>query len=101
MIHTSVNDLIIGTSDVAKNLRETVRRAAPRSAPVLIQGPTGAGKELVARGLHIESGRRGQFIGFNVAAIPDSLFESELLGHVRGAFSGAVRDRAGLLRSAR
>jgi|SRR6185437_11651170 len=100
MTHTSVNELIIGTSAVARDLRETVRRAAPHSAPVLIQGPTGAGKELVAHGLHVESGRRGRFVTFNAAAIPESLFETEVLGHVRGAFSGAVRDRAGLLRSA-
>lgn len=101
MTHPDIGDLIVGSSQVIRNLRDEVRRAAPRRTPVLIQGPTGAGKELVAQGLHSESGRRGPFVPFNVAAIPESLFESELLGHVRGAFSGAVRDHAGLLRNAR
>jgi len=101
MIHPRVSELIIGSSQAMQDLRDDVRRAARFPAPVLIQGPTGAGKELVARGLHAESGRPGRFVAFNAAAISESLFESELLGHVRGAFSGAVRDRAGLLRSAR
>ncbi|MGI8546482.1 MAG: sigma 54-interacting transcriptional regulator [Gemmatimonadaceae bacterium] len=100
MIHARLEELIIGRSSVMEELRDAIRRAAPRSCPVLIQGPTGAGKELVAQGLHTESGRRGQFVPFNAAAIPESLFESELLGHVRGAFSGAIRDRPGLLRRA-
>ena len=101
MTQLHVSELIIGGSQVARDLREAVCRAATLNVPVLIQGPTGAGKELVARGLHAESGRRGRFIPFNAAAISEPLFESELLGHIRGAFSGAVRDRAGLLRSAR
>lgn len=100
MIHLRLEDLIIGHSAAMTDLRDVIRRAAPRRCPVLIQGPTGAGKELVAQGLHAESGRRGQFVPFNAAAIPEALFESELLGHVRGAFSGAIRDRPGLLRRA-
>jgi two-component system response regulator HydG len=101
MTKVPLDELIIGRSPAIQELRNAIRRAASKPTPVLIQGPTGAGKELVAQGLHAESGRTGRFIGFNVAGISESLFESELLGHVRGAFSGAVRDRAGLLRSAR
>ncbi len=100
MTHPDIGDLIVGSSQVIRNLRDEVRRAAPRRTPVLIQGPTGAGKELVAQGLHSESGRRGPFVPFNAAAIPEGVFESELFGHVRGAFSGAVRNQPGLLRRA-
>lgn len=100
MKYPGVDELIIGPSRAMHSLREAIRRAAPRRGPVLIQGATGAGKELVAQGLHAESGRSGSFVAFNIAAIPESLFESELHGHVRGAFSGAIRDRAGLLRRA-
>lgn len=100
MTHLRVDELIMGHSSAMRALRDAVRRAAPRNGPVLIEGPTGAGKELVAQGLHAESGRAGPFVPFNVAAIPEGLFESELLGHVRGAFSGAIRDRPGLLRRA-
>jgi DNA-binding NtrC family response regulator len=100
MNDAKVDDLIIGTSLVMQELRNSVRRAATSKSPVLIQGPTGAGKELVALGLHSESGRRGQLIACNIAAISDSLFESEIMGHVRGAFTGAVRDHRGVLRRA-
>lgn len=100
MIHTHVSELIVGRSRVMQELRNEIQRAAPRQTTVLIQGPTGAGKELVAQGLHAESGRLGLFVPFNAAAIPEALFESELFGHVRGAFSGAVRDQPGLLRRA-
>ena len=86
---------------VLEELRYTIQRAAVRRSPVLILGPTGAGKELVARGLHFESGRTGRLVAANAAAIPESLFESELMGHVRGAFTGAMRDRPGLVRRAR
>lgn len=72
--------------------------AAPSHLPVLIQGPTGAGKELVAAALHRKSGRVGRFVAFNVCAIGDSMFEDALFGHVRGAFTGAVSDSLGLLR---
>lgn len=100
MTVTPLDQLIIGTSLVVQALRDAVRRAAVLGGPVLIQGPTGAGKELVANGLHAASDRRGRFVAFNAAAIPESLFESEIMGHVRGAFTGAVRDQPGLLRLA-
>ncbi len=100
MTETRLDELIIGTSPAMQELRDAVRRAAILGGPVLIQGPTGAGKELVANGLHSESRRRGKFVACNAAAIPEGLFESEIMGHVRGAFTGAMRDRQGLMRRA-
>jgi DNA-binding NtrC family response regulator len=76
-------------------------RAAGRSGlPVLICGETGSGKEVLARALHRESGRAGEFVGVNCAALPPELAATELFGHTRGAFSGAQRERPGLFRSA-
>lgn len=68
---------------------------------VLIEGPTGSGKEVVARALHSASGRSGAFVAFNACAISDSMFEDALFGHVRGAFTGASSDAPGFLREAR
>lgn len=73
---------------------------APTTLPVLIQGPTGAGKEVVATALHAMGGRTGSLVAFNVCAIGDAVFEDALFGHVRGAFTGAVSDSTGLLREA-
>jgi len=100
MTVTRLDDLIIGVSPAMQELRDAIRRAANLDGPVLIQGPTGAGKELVANGLHSESRRPGKFVACNAAAIPEGLFESEMMGHVRGAFTGAMRDRQGLVRRA-
>jgi DNA-binding NtrC family response regulator len=91
---------IIGESRAARELRALVQRVAPLRLPVLIQGPTGAGKELVARALHALGGRGGRFVAVNVCAIPESMFEATLFGHVRGAFTGAVADSAGYLAEA-
>ncbi len=81
-------------------LSEIVCRIAASDVSVLIHGETGAGKEVLARAVHTRSGRPGAFLGINCAAISEPLFESELFGHERGAFSGAVQAKSGLLESA-
>lgn len=81
-------------------VRWIIGRVARASLPVLIQGETGTGKELVAGALHAQSGRRGRLVAFNVGAIPESVFESAVFGHVRGAFTGAVHDAEGFLTEA-
>lgn len=92
--------VMIGESSKMKRLRELIRRLGPRSEPVLLQGPTGSGKELVAQAIHKQSGRTGRLVAFNVCAIPESMFEDALFGHVRGAFTGAASDSLGFLAEA-
>jgi two-component system nitrogen regulation response regulator NtrX len=88
--------LMIGESFAMVKLREQVAMAAPTNGRVLIMGENGTGKELVARNIHTMSRRRSApFVEVNCAAIPEELIESELFGHVRGAFTGAVADRRG------
>lgn len=77
-----------------------VQRIAPHYRSVLIQGPTGAGKDLIATALHRRSGVPGKLIVLNCSAVVETLFESELFGHVRGSFTGAERDKSGLLEMA-
>lgn len=92
---------LIGDSEPMRVLRNLVARAAASSAPVLITGETGTGKELIARLLHANSPRRTQpFVSVNCNAIPATLLESELFGYRRGAFTGAVADRKGLIAQA-
>ncbi len=87
---------IIGTSPVITELRRQISTAAPTNGRVLIFGENGSGKELVARAVHTLSGRRDRhFVEVNCAAIPDDLIESELFGHEKGAFTGAVARRRG------
>ena len=87
---------MVGDSPAMVKLREQVAMAAPTNGRVLIFGENGTGKELVARNIHALSRRRtGPFVEVNCAAIPEELIESELFGHVRGAFTGAVADRRG------
>src|SRR5918999_939595 len=92
---------MVGDSLAMVKLRERVAMAAPTNGRVLIFGENGTGKELVARNIHAMSRRRtGPFVEVNCAAIPEELIESELFGHVRGAFTGAVADRRGKVEGA-
>jgi len=94
--------MILGSCDSITRLRDDIARAARSDAKVLITGESGVGKELVARAIHDGSARAsGPFITVNCAGIPETLLETELFGHVRGSFTGAFRDRPGLLESAR
>ena len=87
---------IIGTSDAMKEVFRRVEKVAGTDVSVLVQGETGTGKELIAREIHNRSERRkGPFITINCGAIPENLLESELFGHVRGAFTGATANKPG------
>jgi two-component system nitrogen regulation response regulator NtrX len=92
---------MVGESTIIRQLREQVAMAAPTNGRVLIFGENGTGKEVVARTVHALSRRRNQpFVEVNCAAIPEELIESELFGHVKGAFTGAVADRKGKFEAA-
>ena len=91
---------ILSDSPAMKHLFDVVNRVAGSDTSVLITGESGSGKELVARALHERSGRSGPFLAINCAALPEHLLESELFGHVRGAFTDAHGDRAGLFTEA-
>ena len=97
---SDINKLIVGQSAAAKELKRLIQLVAPSSATVLVQGETGTGKELVARAIHDESNRCGKLIAVNCAAIPSDLLESELFGHEKGAFTGAVNSRPGRIEQA-
>jgi DNA-binding NtrC family response regulator len=91
-------DGIIGDSPAMRAIFTLITRIARRDVPVCVLGESGTGKELAARAVHRHSARRGKpFTAVNCAALPENLIESELFGHVRGAFTGADRDRAGLI----
>ncbi|MEP6495004.1 MAG: sigma-54 dependent transcriptional regulator [bacterium] len=92
---------LVGRSPVMRELYASIQKVAPTNATVLVTGETGTGKELVARAIH-ESSPRGQrsLVAVNCAALADGVLESELFGHARGAFTGALRDRVGLFETA-
>jgi len=90
------SNLLIGESRVMRNLHSMIRLIGPRKTTVLIQGETGVGKEMVARAIHMASGRAdSEMVVVNCAAIPENLVEAELFGHAKGAFTGAVNPRVG------
>lgn len=92
---------IVGSSPVLRGVLEQVRTVAPTNSTVLIEGETGTGKELIANAIHGQSSRcNGPFVKLNCAAIPADLLESELFGHERGAFTGAVAQRTGRFEAA-
>jgi DNA-binding NtrC family response regulator len=92
---------LVGASPVMLEVSRRIRLVAAKSTPVLIEGPTGSGKELVAEALHRLSLRsRKPFVAINCAAIPEALLEAELFGHTRGAFTGAVQGRTGRIEAA-
>jgi two-component system response regulator PilR (NtrC family) len=94
-------DRVIGVSQVMASLFEMVRAIAPTSSTVLVTGESGSGKELVARAIHGLSGRPdGPFVSVNCGALPDTLLESELFGHVKGAFTDAHQSKKGLFEAA-
>jgi transcriptional regulator with GAF, ATPase, and Fis domain len=93
---TSANSEIIGSSPAMRRVFDQIEVVAPTDAPVLILGETEVGKELVARAIHLRSARRdAPLIRVNCSAIPGELFESEFFGHVKGSFTGALKDRMG------
>ena len=92
---------IVGVSAATADLRAAVERSATAPFPVLIEGESGSGKELIARAIHRLSGRRGRpFAALNCAALPDDLVEAELFGHAKGAFTGAAAERRGAFEEA-
>jgi len=92
---------LVGNAPAMLEVSRRVRLVAPRMTPVLIEGPTGSGKEIVAESLHRLSTRsRKPFVALNCAAIPEALLEAELFGHTRGAFTGAVHGRTGRIEAA-
>ncbi len=92
---------LIASSPVMMNVCETIQKVAPTAATVLINGESGTGKEVIAKTIHKNSTRAGRpWIAVNCAAIPENLLESEMFGHVKGSFTGAVTDKEGLFEAA-
>jgi len=92
---------VIGKSGGIENIHKLIQKVASTNTNILISGESGTGKELVARAIHLNGGRKQRaFVAVNCGAIPENLIESELFGHVRGAFTGAVSDHIGLFKQA-
>jgi DNA-binding NtrC family response regulator len=99
--HRASLDQFIGNSESVSQLKELVERVAITDSTVLIRGESGTGKELIAQAIHALSPRvENPLLSVNCAALPDTLLESELFGHMKGSFTGAVRDKEGLLKAA-
>ena len=92
---TTLDNKIIGRSKPAIELKKMISLVAGSDSPVIVNGPTGSGKELVAEALHHESRRKGNFIALNCAAIPSELMEAEIFGFEKGAFTGAIKTTLG------
>jgi DNA-binding NtrC family response regulator len=100
--HAEGTEPVVAEDPRMQRVMELVRRVAPTPVPVLVEGETGAGKEVIARAIHELSAVASKpFLAVNAAALPDTLLESELFGHVRGAFTGAESDRRGLFEEAK
>lgn len=91
---------IIGRSEAVRRILREIEQFAPTPYPILISGETGTGKDLVAREIHRRSGRRGPFVPVNCACLPETVIDSELFGHIRGAFTGAEQEKPGLFSEA-
>jgi len=87
---------LVGECELFKNIHDLIRRVAPMPSTIFIEGESGTGKELAARAIHDLSGRVGSFVPVNCGAITPELLESELFGHIKGAFTGAQQAREGL-----
>lgn len=96
----SIFEGLVTASPRMRKLFHTCARIAPSSATVLLQGETGTGKELIARAIHKRSGRKGRFVAIDCGAVQETLIDSELFGHERGAFTGATSRKLGLIRHA-
>lgn len=99
-IDLRLDAVLVGDTPVMRRLKQAISIIAPSDVPVLINGPTGAGKEVVANAMHLMSGRTGPMIPVNCGAIPADLLESELFGHEKGSFTGATAQRIGLIEQA-
>ncbi len=95
-----LDNLIAGSSEQIQDVRQHIELAAPYPVNVLAVGPTGSGKELIAKGIHKLSGRKGNFVAVNSAAIPSELLEAELFGYEKGSFTGADKARKGKVEEA-
>lgn len=93
-------NLIVGNSNAIVSTLQTCKKVAPSHGSIFITGECGSGKEIIARYIHSESCREGPFVAINCSAIPENLLESEMFGHARGAFTGAVDKKAGLFEEA-
>jgi len=98
--HPEVFSDIVTQSDNMRSIFQYIEAISKTFMPVLVTGETGVGKELIAHSIHKLSGRRGEFVSLNVAGVDDTLFSDTLFGHKRGAFTGADRDRKGLIEQA-